>query len=73
MGWLKRSIERTKLWVRHIKMQSKLNLNEDDVPLNSSSWITKQWDDGTGNLNKHQSKLGGKENFKLGYRYKKLD
>lgn len=73
MGSLMRHKKRTDQWVRHIRMQSKLNLNEEDVPLNSSSWITKQWDDGTGNLNKEQTRLGGKENFKLGYRYKKLD
>ena len=53
--------------------QRKINLNDEDVRVTNMGWVTKQWDDGTGKLNKMQQRLGGKDNFRLGYRYKKLD
>ena len=73
MGFRKFLRDRAKELQRFWSNQSKLNLNDEDVPVNNSSWMTKQWDDGTGKLNKNQHKLGGKDNLKLGYRYKKLD
>lgn len=73
MGVMSRLKRISLLVTRFFSNQSKINLNDEDVPVNNMSWITKQWDDGTGKLNKMQQKLGGKDNFKLGYRYKKLD
>ena len=73
MSFIARLKEKAKQFHRFWSNQSKLNLNDEDVPVNNSSWMTKQWDDGTGKLNKNQHKLGGKDNLKLGYRYKKLD
>ena len=73
MGVIARLKRMSLLVTRFFRNQSKINLNDEDVPVNNMSWVTKQWDDGTGKLNKMQQKLGGKDNFRLGYRYKKLD